>query len=49
MSWINHIRYRKNNYQLHKTLIDIREDYGLKIEDTKLKEQYDNYKYGFQK
>lgn len=33
----------------YKTLIDIREDYGLKIEDTKLKEQYDNYKYGFQK
>ena len=33
----------------YKTLIDIREDAGLKIEDTKLKEQYDNYKYGFQK
>ena len=32
-----------------KTLIDIREDYGLVIEDTKLKEQYDNYKYSLSK
>ena len=34
---------------IYKTLIDIREDYGLKIEDSKLKEQYDNYKYNLQK
>lgn len=33
----------------YKTLIDIRDDYGLSIEDSRLKEQYDNYKYGFQK
>ena len=34
---------------LYKTLIDIREDYGLVIEDTKLKDQYNNYKYNLSK
>ena len=34
---------------VYKTLIDVREDYGLKIEDTYLKEQYDNYKYNLSK
>ena len=33
----------------YKTLIDVRDDYGLTIEDSVLKEQYENYKYNYGK
>mgnify|MGYP007038275910 CR=1 FL=1 len=32
-----------------KTLIDVRDEYDVTIEDSKLKEQYENYKYNLGK
>ena len=33
----------------YKTLIDIRDDYGITIEDSVINDQYENYKYNYGK